>query len=317
MTPGHAIGSGVAAAGRNKWMVTLFYGANLLVAAALAAPMYSAIAQHVGHSRVGEELARGFNAAWLVEFTISNADFLKGFSTSIAYAGIIFLALNAVLSAGAFEVFAQGEGAKLHAFGRGVGKYFGSFARVVLVASFFYFVVFWFFNGPLDRWLDRAFRDSTADRWHFTLNLVRVALTAFLVMVVNMMVDYAKAEVVTGERASALGALGQGAGFVIGRFGRVLAIYAALAVMSLLTIAVYLIFARYVPQSSVLTVLVWFLVAQALLWVRWMLRLASWGAAVSYYKAVAAERGTGAYASAAVPERKQVQNRLGTPPSKL
>jgi hypothetical protein len=287
MTTSQAISYGLRTTWRAKWMVLIFFACNLLLAAAIAAPMQSAIADHVGNSAVGEQLARGFDSAWLTEFQIDYSHFMKSLSIAIVYGAIVFLALTTVLSAGAFEVFAQREGAGLHAFGRGIGKYFLRFARIALVASVFYFVVFWFWQGPAANALNYAFRDSAVERWHFYLNWLRWALLFFCVFVVNIVVDYAKADMVVDDHGSALGALGHAAGFVVAHFRRVFAIYLVLGLLSAVTIFVYSAFARFFPQSSVVTVLIWFLVAQALLWVRWMFRLSSWGAAVAFYGAQA------------------------------
>jgi hypothetical protein len=290
MTASQAISSGLGMTGRSKWMVTIFFGCNLLLAAALAAPMHGAIADHVGHSSVGNELVQGFSAAWLSEFTINYEDFLKGFSTAVMWAGVLFLALNTVLSAGAFEVFARGQGAYMHAFGRGTGKYFGRFARIVILASILYFIAFLLFNVVVQGWLGRAFRDVNPDRLHFYLNWLRVILLFFAVISISALVDYAKADLVIDEHRSAIAAFMHATGFVLSHFGRVMAIYCTLGLLTTLSIVVYVGFARIMPQGSVLTILIWFLVAQALLWLRWMFRLASWGAATAYYGAHAAAR---------------------------
>jgi hypothetical protein len=282
-----AISAGLSAAFQTPWMVLLFYGANLLMAAAIAAPMHSDIADHIGNSMVGEELARGLSSAWLQEFQLTRAEFLKAFSIAITYAGILFLVINTVLSAGAFEVFARGPGAGMHAFGRGTGKYFARFVRIALAASVAYFLLFWLFNGPLARALEAAFRNSTVERWHFYLNWLRAALLVGLVLFVNAVVDYARAFVALENPASALAALGRGLGFMLRHFAPVVLIYSGVGVLTLSAIVVYAIFARYFPQNSVLTVLIWFLIAQALLYLRWTFRLSSWAAAVAYSRAQA------------------------------
>jgi hypothetical protein len=285
MKPSSAIAKGLAASFHSKWMVVLFFGCNLLLAAALAAPMHAAIAEHVGNSAVGRELAESFSAAWMTEFSIAKADFLKSFSITIVYAGILFLGLNTVLSAGAFEVFARGGGAYMHAFGRGVGKFFGRFARIAVIASVMYFAAFWFFNGPLERWLTSAFRGVNAEAGHFYLNWLRVALLVLTVLGINMLVEYTKADIVIDDHRSVLAAFGHAAGFVLAHFGRVAFIYAVIGVLTTIAIAVYVVFANLMPQHTVATIFIWFVVAQVLLWLRWMFRLASWGAAVAYYGA--------------------------------
>ncbi len=275
--------AGLRAAWRAPWMVVVFFAANLALAAAVAAPMHLAISEQVGRSFVGEALARGFSAAWLTEFQIAYEQFLQGFSIAIVYGGVLFLALNTVLAGGAFEVFAAGEGARMHAFGRGVGKYFARFARLALIGSVLYFLAFLIWQDQASKLLDRLFRDSITEFWHFYLNWARAALLFFSVALINLTLEYARADVATRDRESALAALGQAAGFVLRRLPQVLAIYFGIGMLTALAILLYAAFARFFPQSSVVTVLLWFVVAQVLLWARWLFRLASWGAAVEFY----------------------------------
>ncbi len=285
MTTTQAINHGLSSARRAAWMVTLFYACNLLLAAAIAAPMHTAIADHLGHSALGEQMAHDFSSAWLTEFQFARAGFFKDFSITVVYAGILFLALNTVLLAGAFEVFKQGAGARMHTFGRGIGKYFFRFARLAVIASLAYFAAFWFWQGPAAKFVDWVFDNSVHENGHFFLTWLRWLLLFFTVFSINAIVEYAKADIAIDEHPSALAALGHAAGFVIRRFARVMFIYLAVGFLSLLAIFAYAAFARFFPQSSVLAVLIWFLVAQALFWLRWMFRLASWGAAVGFYGA--------------------------------
>ncbi|MBZ5628524.1 MAG: hypothetical protein LAO06_06610 [Acidobacteriia bacterium] len=298
MKPSAAIGQGLTTAWRNKWMVSIFFGCNLLMAAAVAAPMHDAIADHVGNSAVGRQLADGFSAAWLAEFTIVNGEFLKHFSVGVMYAGILFLALNTLLSGGAFEVFASGQEAGLHAFGRGMGKYFGRFARIAVIGSLLYWLAFCIFNGVLEKWIAAILQSaSVAGPWMW-LGLARVALLVASVLVVNALMEYAKADMVIDEHTSAIAAFLHAAGFFLSHFGRVMLIYLTLGLLTAASLVVYVVFARWMPQHSVATIFIWFAVAQALLWLRWMLRLASWGAAVAYYGSHARSRGAAEPAAA-------------------
>jgi hypothetical protein len=292
MSAYQAISAGLVAAWRNKAVVTLFFACNLLLAAAVAAPMHSAIADHLGHSMTANQLARGFSAPWLVEFQLAYSGFLKGFSIAIVYGGILFLVLNAVLSAGAFEVFSRrldprddgSAGWSMQAFGRGIGRFWGPFLRVTAISSLFYYALFWLWAGraaQFDRWL---FRNSVREAPHFYLEWLRWALLFFCCFVVNLIVDYTRAGLTAHPERSTLAALGDGAGFVAGRFGRVIAIYLGLGSLAAAAVLAYAAFARFFPQHSVITVFVWFVVAQILLWIRWLLRLSTWAAVVAYYE---------------------------------
>jgi hypothetical protein len=285
MTASQAILAGLRAAWRTKWMVFLFFAANLVLAAALAAPMHSAIRDHLGNSATAEELARGFSATWLLEFQLVYRAFLRGFSVALVYGGIVFLLLNTALSAGAFEVFTRGEGAGMHAFGRGVGKYAFRFFRLLVIASALYFLVFLAWNSGAGWLVEKLGEGLVRERWYVMVEWLRYALLAFSVFTVSAVTEYAKASVVAHDRPSVLAALGDGAGFVVAHFRRVMAIYVGMGALGALSIFLYAVFARFFPQASVLTVFLWFVVAQAFLWLRWMFRLASWAAAVGYYGA--------------------------------
>ena len=124
---------------------------------------------------------------------------------------------------------------------------------------------------------------------HFYLEWLRWALLFFCCFVVNLIVDYTRAALTAHPERSTLAAFGDGAGFVAGRLGRVMAIYLALGTLSAAAVLAYAAFARFFPQSSVITVFVWFVVAQILLWMRWLLRLSSWAAAVAYYESRSAD----------------------------
>ena len=301
MTVAQAISRGFTAAWRNKPVVSLFFACNLLLAIAVAAPMHSAIADRLRHSMTAHELARGFSAPWLIDFQLAYSHFLKGFSTAIVYGGILFLLLNAVLSAGAFEVFSQrldlqdsdaNPGSlrwSMHALGRGIGRFWGRFLRLTAITSAAYYVLFWFWAGrvaQLNRWV---FHNSVREAPHFYLEWLRWALLFFCCFIVNAIVDYARAALVAHPQRSTLAALGDAAGFVAGRFGRVMAIYFGIGVLAAAAALVYAVFARFFPQSNVITVFLWFVVAQVLLWMRWLLRLSSWAAAVAYYESRSAE----------------------------
>jgi len=303
MTVWQAISAGLGAAWRNRAVVSLFFTCNLLLAAAVAAPMHSAIADHLGHSMMANELARGFSAPWLTEFQLAYSGFLKGFSITIVYGGILFLLLNAVLSAGAFEVLSRAERVEpedggsapgslrwsMHAFGRGLGRFWGRFLRLTAIASVSYYVLFWLWAGRVaqfDRWL---FRDSVREAPHFYLEWLRWALLFFCCFMVNAIGDYARAALVAHPHRSTLAALGAGTGFVAGRLGRVMAIYLGLGVLAALAVVAYAAFARFFPQSSAITVFIWFVVAQILLWMRWLLRLSSWAAALAFYQSRSAQ----------------------------
>jgi hypothetical protein len=284
MTVSRAISTGYRAARRSAWMVIIFYACNLLLAAIVAAPIYDAIKSHLGHSAVAQGLANSFDLGWLVQFQIANDDVLKHTATLVMWTGVLFLALNTILSAGAFETFANGQDYRLATFGYGMGRFFFRFARLALTASALYFVAFGFWNYLVARALTAAFENSVHEAPLFYLTWLRIMLLFLTVFVINAIIEYAKADLVLDDHRSALGALGHAAGFVFANFTSVMAIYFALGLLTVLTVFVYAAFARFIPQSNVFTVFFWFVISQLLLFLRWRFRLASWAAALAYYR---------------------------------
>jgi hypothetical protein len=285
MTVGSAIRAGISQARRNHWLVWIFFCCAILMAAGLAAPMNVVLKDYVGNATVGRDLVRGFSDSWLTEFQLTRGEFLYSFSITLVFAGIMFLALNTVLAAGAYEVFVRPEDGRMYSFGRGIGRFFFRFARIAVIASVLYFVAFWFWNKPVAWLVERGFRDSPYEAGSFWMTWLRVLLLIVTVLLINIAVEYARADIVLHDHSSALAAFGHGAGFVASHFGRVLAIYLGVGIFTLMAIVLYAIFARYFPQTTVVTILIWFVVAQASLWFRWMFRLASWAAAVDYRRA--------------------------------
>jgi hypothetical protein len=150
-----------------------------------------------------------------------------------------------------------------------------------------YFVAFWFWNKPVAWLISRGFRDSIHEAGPFWLTWLRVVLLILTVFVIKIAVEYARADIALHDHPSAFAAFGHGAGFVASRFGRVFGIYLGVGLFTFGAMALYAIFARYFPQTNVATIFIWFVIAQALLWLRWMFRLASWAAAVEYRRAAA------------------------------
>lgn len=286
MTVSSAVRAGISQVRRNHWMVWIFFCCAFLMAAGVAAPMHVTLKNYIGNSTLGNDLVNGFSHAWLTEFQLTHDEFLNGFSIMVVFAGVMFLALNTVLSAGAYEVFVRPEEGRMRTFGRGIGKFFFRFARIAVIASVLYFIAFWFWNGPIAWLIERASRDTIHEAYPFWLTWLRLLLLIVTVFIINIAVEYARADIVLHDHASAFAALGHGAGFVASRFARVFGIYLGVGVFTFAAIVLYAVFARYFPQTNVVTILIWFLVAQALIWFRWMFRLASWAAAVEYRKSV-------------------------------
>ncbi|MFQ5876899.1 MAG: hypothetical protein ACE5JH_04285 [Acidobacteriota bacterium] len=271
---------------------------NLAVALPAAWAMDSLLRDAIGASLVHESLRAGFDMDWFWTFrtqarglgtsfkpTLVGAgafyENLEGWVTGemfTAFSGIVGLGLLyallwGFLLGGALERLARPAGALSPAeFAGACGRYFFRFLRLGLIGLVPYLAVY-----LLSRWgygrLASLTRDVTRERAVLALSLLFMASTAFLLILVHMVIDYARiATVVEGHR-DMLRACLRGLGFVLAHPLRTLGIYYGLALVSAALLLLYALLAPGAGPSSAAGVALAFLAGQLFLLARLAVRL--------------------------------------------
>lgn len=223
---------------RAPWLVIGVWLSTLLVAMPLALLLQEQISAHLGSSMAAQAAVDGVNFDWWNEFLAQTsgigatfvpailgfAAVMKNLSTVadrdtlpavIAIAVAMQMALSMFLAGGILDRLARDHHVGAGAFFSACGVYFGRFIRLGAIAAVFYWLLF----GPYYDWLfgivyPSLTDDLTVERTAFLIRISLYVAFALPVLLLNMVIDYAKVRAVVEDRRSMIGALGAGWRFV-------------------------------------------------------------------------------------------------------
>ena len=283
-----------------------------LLTVALALPLATALGgmlqDHLGRSLAADTAAQGINYDWWQEFSsqaaglgttfvpgiIGGAATVKNLSdlfdnrplaTVVAGAVAAYLVLWAFLMGGVLDRYARQRPTRSAGFFSACGVFFFRFLRLGVVAWAIYFLLFQYVH----RWLlDDLYRlvtrDFTVERNAFAVRVALYVVFGLLLVVVNLIVDYAKVRAVVEDRRSMIGALRAGARFVARHAGATFTLYVAIGVVFAVIAGLYVTSAPEVwaPGWSM-----WrgFLIAQVYVVARLWVRLLFAASATSLFQA--------------------------------
>ncbi len=116
--------------------------------------------------------------------------------------------------------------------------------------------------------------------------ILGVVLVLFLLTFVNMAFDYAKIVTFMENRRSMLGATLRGFSFVFSNFGKTVFLYYSLGALGVLLLVLYAAVAPGANQATTITVAIAFLVGQAYLIAKLVLRLTFYASQIALYEDV-------------------------------
>lgn len=231
MTATTAFFDGMRRVNRAPMVVVGTFALTLFVALPLSYALREMISAHLGPSLAAESAASGTNYDWWQEFSAQasglGATFIfsiVGFgavlenvsglldnaplTTTIAGATAAWLILWSFLAGGVLDRFARGRKTRAHGFFAACGMHFPRLLRLGALAWLAYAFLFWYVHawifGTLLEWLTR---DVTVERTAFAFRVIGYALFGTLLVLCNIVFDYARVRIVVEDRRSAIGAL--------------------------------------------------------------------------------------------------------------
>ena len=239
------------------------YAMTVVLALPLAITMRGLLQAHLGASLAAEGAANGVNYDWWQEFTSQTTGIGTTFSptiigfaatldnisslldaqreiASIAGALALYLLSWTFLAGGIIDRYARQRPVRAAGFFAASGVHFFRLLRLAVVSG----VVYWWLFAFVHPWLflewfaDRT-RTMSVERDVFFWRVALYVLFGTLLVVVNLIFDYAKIRIVVEDRRSALGALSAAIRFVWRQRGRVAALYALNGVAFLILIAIW------------------------------------------------------------------------------
>jgi hypothetical protein len=243
------------------------YAMTVVLALPLVITMRGLLQAHLGAGLAAEGAANGVNYDWWQEFTSQATGLGTTFSPTIigfaatldnisslldgqrenapiAGALALYLLVWTFLVGGIIDRYARQRPIRAAGFFAASGMHVFRLLRLAIVSG----LVYWWLFAYVHPWLflewfaDRT-RTMSVERDVFFWRVALYVLFGTLLVVVNVIFDYAKIRIVVEDRRSALGALSAAIRFVWRQRGRVASLYALNGLAFLIVIAIWAVVA--------------------------------------------------------------------------
>jgi hypothetical protein len=281
---------------------------TLLIAIPFSLTLRSAIQGHLGSSVAAGQVARGVSPHWWSEFMSQAGPLAAVFRPSIVgfaaplgnlstlldgqarpapilFLGGSYLLIWMFLSGGIIDRYARGRPTRAYEFFAACGVYFGRFLRLSAAGVLIYYVLFAYVHPALfDDVYGTLTRDETVERTAFLIRLGLYATFGVLLVLANLVFDYAKVRAVVEDRRSMLGALASSVRFVRRNFAAAATLYLVNGVLFLGILLLYALVAPG-PDSTGIRLWIGFLISQLYLLARLWARLTFVASETSLFQA--------------------------------
>ena len=274
MTAPAAFRDGVRRVNNAPMLVVGMCLVTLLIALPLSIALRGMLEAHLGRSLAAERVAAGADYQWWQEFLSQASGLGSTFTPSIVGFGAVLDNLDALLdnepmaatitgvtaawlliwsflSGGVIDRLARQRRTRTAGFFAAAGVHFWRFLRLGILALVFYGFLFGWVHGWIfsDLYAD-LIEDLTTERTAVLLRLGGYLVFGGLLVLFNVICDYARIRIVVEDRRSAVGAIVAATRFVRRHPARVGGLYLLNALMFLIVAAIYALLAPGAPGSG-------------------------------------------------------------------
>jgi hypothetical protein len=284
---------------RSARIILAIYLVSLGLSIPLTIGMRNVLEHSLDSSLAREKLRSGFDLDWYGEFEAAGSSFARTFGPSVI--GILPVAgdVERILDGTLFEVdsivllpaavlllvwaFLGGgiigrysrplEPWSAADFVRNSAEYFFRFVRLTILSIALYFAITKWVAVPLHRWVESATRDVTVERIAMAYTGLVYLVVLVLLVLLALTVDYAKILLVLTRRRSSLLAFVDSVRFILANSGATIGLYLLLGIIGIVILVVYAGLAPGPTQSSVSGLAASFVLTQAFVIARIILKL--------------------------------------------
>jgi hypothetical protein len=275
MSPSAAFREGLRRTSGAPALLAGTFAMTLMVSLPLAYALHGMLEAHLGSSLAAEAAASGTNPAWWREFQAQATGLGTTFLPSITGFGAVlnnlsgfldlerpaatiigvtvaWMVLWSFLTGGIVDRLARAKRTRSQGFFGACGQHFWRLLRLGVAALIVYAILFGYVHG----WIfDDAYgaltREVTLERTAVAIRFTGYAIFGVLLLVCNVIFDYARIRLVVEDRRSAIGAVLAGGRFVGRHLGQVLGLYLLNALAFLVLVLLYAGVVPGAPRSGV------------------------------------------------------------------
>lgn len=283
----NAIRSALGRLLRLKRLLVLYWFIHTVLALLVALPLASVAVTQLSHSRYGLELLDGFDFMWLTEVYSATLGAPLMPIVMSAAAAFFLAGIGAMFLAGGSVWFMVYDAVEYTpaAFWENCGRHFWRFFRLFLYSLLFYGLAL-ALTGGIDKLAGKLWGKGMEQRPLYYASWARVALTILLCGFVSTAMDYAKVRLVAGDSRRSLAAAFWSIRFTFRHLSRTMGVWLELTVVWLLVTSGYVFVANRIPTRTLGPIAALFVLQQAYVFARVVLRFTSWGAAGHIWKAL-------------------------------
>jgi hypothetical protein len=276
---------GLAEATRRPKMIALLWVLNFAFAAIAYLVFSAAFRGTLGESLAAGALLKKTDMNVIFEFLTSSGIVLGEIVTVV----LILLVLHVLTSIfvfggilGVLDREARGRRFGQVFFGGG-GKLYGRFFRLTIYSLVLWVPAILAFM-IVSALLGLATKDPTHEQLALITTIVKALILAFIFFFIKMVLDYARIKIALTDTREVFRSLVGATRFVFARAAKTLALYYMLGLTALATFAIYLALQSAFAKTSVLAVLLGFLVVQAFIVSRAWIWIAYLAAQKSFFE---------------------------------
>jgi len=282
VTIASSLRQGLTESTRRFRVVLTLYLINLLVAGALAAPMLFLLDKSIGRSVAADGLESFFRFEVLVDLLHAHRPEIGTQFQSLGLGALLYALVSAVLSGGVIDSLkGPPRSPFLPRFLGGCGRLALRFLRLLPYLALALLALYWIGRG-IDRLIVAAFDQSSHEVAAFWTMRGKQALMIALLLLLAAIFDLARILTALEDRAHMIGALLTSSGFVARHLGPILALCAALLVLSLMPFVPYLLLAQGVLPASAIASL--FVLQQIVMLLRQWMRVTGVASLLAFYR---------------------------------
>ena len=269
--------------GRLLWLI---YGITLVLGLLVALPFYTTLKIEDQNSLAFLNLLNGFDYTVYSDFMHRSERTIAPLLSVGRWLGVLYVFLSVFFAGGILLRFSQvNTRFSVGMFWQGCSHYAGRFLRLFGVTLLFVLVGagLWLVLGSL---IGVALGDSLTERGLFWVGISFFALFVFTATFLLCIGDYAKVLMFREDEHNAFRAFGQAGQFVLRNIGRTYGLYWLLLLIGAGLFGIYFLLDDILPMRNWPTILLMFVIQQALIFARVGLKVWSLGTAYSVYQAL-------------------------------
>jgi len=304
-----ALKQGLALNQKNIKIVPLIYAVNFFLALIFAVPFFVGLHQSIGDLGVRNDLLQGFSLEWWSAIELDadgllvtlrpalasgygalfdNAQLLltggfKSFGWWILAFGVLYLVVSVFLNGGAIALYADEKRTfSSSRFFSSAGYYFHHFVAITATAILLYFILYKVIS-PVILNSVAGWTALSSPRVVWWMNFAVFLVILVIVLLLNLIMDYAKIILVVEKKNSAWMAIASAAKFAATHLWGTTGLYLLLSILAIVISLAFAGLLTVLHPSDVIVLFIVFSVQQAFIFAKIWMRLNYYTAQLSYY----------------------------------